>query len=393
MGREAVGACVVVDAGDATPVAWRAMDRRHCLIALAVALAPAACSSSSVPGETGGASVDTVAAESIVISQVTLLVTETDLTLARAADVAVDARGSIYVLDHQDRRVVVLDGEGRLERTIGGPGEGPGELGARPIDLGIVGDELFVYDLRRRTVDQFGVDGTFIRQYSIVTYPVPGYAVSFGADRLALASGGVLPGGGLATVVGLDGSEPQEIGEPVASWGQAEWEAFTDDAGRGVMPQPLRNAVHVVLSGDGGLWLFLQTERELRRYDAEGVLRSSVPIALDVGDAIEEAYFDWYADPKNQIALRFLALVVDGIEIDGRLWLLWGSWEGMEGLITVHDGSGELLHRIRFPALYEAGAPVAPRRFAVDPAAGRVYVVAPSASSLWALELPEGVGS
>jgi hypothetical protein len=128
----------------------------------------------------------------------------------------------------------------------------------------------------------------------------------------------------------------------------------------------------------------------VKRY-AGGKLQVSTPLVIAEADAIEAGFFDWYSDPEHQRAYRFLSLVMDGIEIDGRLWLLWGTWEGVDGLVTVHDHSGAIVRRIRFPALQEGEAHVAPRRFAVDPSVGRVYLVAPSASSLWAFDLPEGV--
>jgi hypothetical protein len=218
--------------------------------------------------------------------------------------------------------------------------------------------------------------------------PVPGFAVSFAADRVGLASGGLDPQTSLVTVVGLDGSEPTGVGELMAGAGQLEWEAFPEDVAEGIMPELMRNAVHVVLSADGGLWVFLQTERELRHYDAAGNLETSAPVVADEADAIESAYLDWYSVPDNQRAYRFLSVVTDGIEIDGMLWLLWGTWEGMDGLVTVHDRSGAMVQRIHFPPLRGAEGPVAPRRFAVDASAGRVYVVGSGSSSLWTFDVP-----
>ena len=43
-------------------------------------------------------------------------------------DVEVDALGRIYVLDTQRKHMAVFEPDGRLVRTIGGPGAGPGEI-------------------------------------------------------------------------------------------------------------------------------------------------------------------------------------------------------------------------------------------------------------------------
>ncbi len=43
-------------------------------------------------------------------------------------DVAANSHGDIFVLDSQSRRVLVHGSEGNYKRSIGGPGEGPGEF-------------------------------------------------------------------------------------------------------------------------------------------------------------------------------------------------------------------------------------------------------------------------
>jgi hypothetical protein len=63
--------------------------------------------------------------------------------LADIEAVVVDDAGFSYVLDGLYRHVLVYDQEGTLQRTIGGPGSGPGEL-ARPQSLGIIGDTVWV---------------------------------------------------------------------------------------------------------------------------------------------------------------------------------------------------------------------------------------------------------
>ena len=331
--------------------------------------------------------------EEVFVDAVRPVVTEADLTLALPADVAVDAEGTVYVLDRQDRRVVVLDRDGERVRTIGGPGEGPGELGPLPVDLGIVGQSLFVYDLGRRSIDEFRLDGSFVRQHHNSAGSLPGAAASFGPAGFAFATGVVQPGGGLATVLKRDTLQERQVGELVVETDEVDEEAFFDEAARGLTPQLMRNAASVVLGWDGGVWLFLQTEEILQRYAADGSLELSLPIEIDEAEAIRAAFFGWYAKPENQGGYRFLRLVTDGIEIDGRLWLLWAT-EETDGLVTIHDRDGAIAQRVRFAMLRgEDGAAVSPGRFAVDPEESRVYLVSSSASALWAIDLPESVSA
>jgi len=74
---------------------------------------------------------------------------------------ALDSRGTLYVLDGSDYQVVVLDSLGRKLRTISRRGGGPGEL-QEPTTLRIVGDTLSVVDqVAGRHV--FTLDGTWVR--------------------------------------------------------------------------------------------------------------------------------------------------------------------------------------------------------------------------------------
>jgi len=70
--------------------------------------------------------------------------------------------GRIYVLDQLEKHVRVFSSDGELERVIGGPGDGPGELGRFPSFLAVLpGDTLIVYDTPRR-VNRYLSDGTVL---------------------------------------------------------------------------------------------------------------------------------------------------------------------------------------------------------------------------------------
>ena len=78
----------------------------------------------------------------------------------------VDNAGSIYVLDYQDAHVKVFDRYGKYVRTIGRPGQGPGELDRpRTLSINRAAGELAVLELSRR-MSFFKLDGTFLRHVS-----------------------------------------------------------------------------------------------------------------------------------------------------------------------------------------------------------------------------------
>ncbi len=75
---------------------------------------------------------------------------------------AFDDMSRLYVLDAESRRVTVIAPDGQLVRTIGGPGDGPGELSA-PAGL-VVGPDgsVVVFDQGRQTFVRYGPEGRYL---------------------------------------------------------------------------------------------------------------------------------------------------------------------------------------------------------------------------------------
>ena len=81
---------------------------------------------------------------------------------------AVDNAGSIYVLDTKLGHIKVFDQSGKYLRTIGRPGQGPGELdGPRSLSFNRTSGELAVLELSRR-MSFFKPDGIFLRYVSFL---------------------------------------------------------------------------------------------------------------------------------------------------------------------------------------------------------------------------------
>lgn len=94
---------------------------------------------------------------------------EPEYQFGAIAWIDVDAEGRIYVLDQQAQNVRVFDGEGDYLRTIGRPGNGPGEFS--PAVMAVIpagGDTLFVPDAMQQRVHRFLADGT-----EVGSFPIP----------------------------------------------------------------------------------------------------------------------------------------------------------------------------------------------------------------------------
>jgi hypothetical protein len=88
-------------------------------------------------------------------------VDDPEIGFSEPGSMAVDADGNAYIVEGRDRQIRVFDPQGRLVRRIGRRGSGPGEFEGG-LDLGIVGDTLWVIDSESRRTVLFGLDGTVL---------------------------------------------------------------------------------------------------------------------------------------------------------------------------------------------------------------------------------------
>jgi hypothetical protein len=75
--------------------------------------------------------------------------------------IAIGSNGDFYVTDLQAQLVRVFTSDGQYLRTVGGPGNGPGELGRNARYLMVTpGDTLIVPDPTNRRINRYAPDGT-----------------------------------------------------------------------------------------------------------------------------------------------------------------------------------------------------------------------------------------
>ena len=85
----------------------------------------------------------------------------------RMAPVAlVEYNSQYYVTDMRGNRILVLDHRGRLQRTIGIVGSGPGEL-LRPTELAIINDLIYVYEVGNERIQIMTREGKYVRHFSV----------------------------------------------------------------------------------------------------------------------------------------------------------------------------------------------------------------------------------
>lgn len=83
--------------------------------------------------------------------------------------ITTDSRGRILVVDRQAKHVKVFSPEGAYELTMGGPGNGPGELGDPAFEPAIgAGDTLLIHDPRNQRVNRYTPDGSSAGSFRLV---------------------------------------------------------------------------------------------------------------------------------------------------------------------------------------------------------------------------------
>ena len=101
--------------------------------------------------------------------------------------VAIDGSGTIHVLDFEAKTIAVFDSSGKFIRILGGPGDGPGELGfpntVRTTDDGVVS----VFDFSKGAVVRWGPKGSVLPSTRIKE-ATPPQDIAFAADGIVYSS-------------------------------------------------------------------------------------------------------------------------------------------------------------------------------------------------------------
>ena len=86
-------------------------------------------------------------------------------TFGNVGSVAFDAAGNLHILDSQADRIVVVAPDGSFVRTVGGPGEGPGEFNS-PTGLIVDRDGGYVVP-NINGLEIFGPEGEYLRSVTL----------------------------------------------------------------------------------------------------------------------------------------------------------------------------------------------------------------------------------
>ncbi len=233
----------------------------------------------------------------------------------RIGSIAVDDDHNIYVFDQQAREVRIFDARGGYLRTLGGPGQGPGEL-QQPEAMALLPDRrIVVRDPGNARLQVYGPDEESLEEWPYTTAFYsnrPLWTDNQGRVYVAArdASGSIVFGRGLLAVFDPDGTPRDTVAPP---HGDFEAETVTGETGDGA------RATYGVPFAPRAIWAVHPSGRFVSG------ISSSYAIDLEVADGvlrIERAYeparvFPREADHARDRTERGIGMTVPGWRWDG----------------------------------------------------------------------------
>lgn len=312
--------------------------------------------------------------EEVRITNIDTLITLESELLAAPVDLDVVESGSVFVLDAQLARIVVATPEGEPMAVIGAEGQGPGEF-SNPDGLAVTEDSIFVVDAGNGRVQVLTFAGEYARSYPLPADFLGGVAVA-DDGRLAVPTQGFRQEV-LALTFDAAGARTGSVGETVVPphemW---DIQALKLEIRRGRIPQSLRNMARAVHDPAGGLWLVLQAEGAVHRYDPAGSLQWATALRAPELDSIRAAFFRRNEELSESMSFTVLTYVADAAPHAGKLWLLLNTPAGESSVVLTMDENGGLARRYVLPGLHGA------RELAIDPAGTFMYLAVPSEASV-----------
>ena len=315
--------------------------------------------------------------------------TESEL-LGNPSDIALDSEGRIWIADPPNRRVVLLDHEGRMIRTIGRGGDGPGEF-QWPAKVAVNDTVVRVWDPMRITVQDYRPDGTHLADHSIsVSRTSPAAALSIEGPLVIPTFGG---DSALAVLHTVGSSATTRLGplvvpEPVTGDLFALSNAIKAEARQGRVPTQVRNmAVTPATGTDGTVWLLVQTEHEVRKYSQDGTLLWQRVLEVPEVESTFREFFRRTIELEPN-APAFPPIMLDAArEIGGTLWILMHGEAGHPSVFYLLDSrSGRVQGRLTVAV----SAPA--RGFNVDTARKLLYLAIPEEAALLGVDLRSTTG-
>ena len=290
----------------------------------------------------------------LVLASVDTLISTESALLAHPTDIDVGVDGDVYIADARANHIVHLPANGAAARTIGREGQGPGEF-SRPSVVRSKPGGLLIFDRGNGRVQYLSREGNFL---SVVEAPPQ----SLASPLYLQSDGGILVGSmgvDSSLVMSFDssGSLRGLVGEPVVPpVSFFDFGSMKDRIARGEVPAEFRNNVLTAGAKDDGIWIVLQTEGEIRRYDPSGELLWRQTIDEPQIRISREQFFDRNSLIENPMSVAPLRAFADIFLVEDELWILLATEAPDPAVVLSMSVSGKVTRRLVIPAGTGAGA-------------------------------------
>lgn len=278
---------------------------------------------------------------------------------------AVDESGGIWVLDGQANEIRTFTSEGEHLRSVGGPGNGPGEYVAANGLLWLAPDTLVVVDQEGGRYTLLSHDGAYLgsarRQLGFSARNFSGGVqngrlyerITLGADqghRMAL----------LGTP--LHGSDQQldTVVLPVPPWPTQQRVSASGDRGIMIMVVPFAPGPIYHLDARGSIWHAHGAAFRVVRSTFGGDTLTEIALAVEPAPVTEEELSAWegrestkrFRQMGGEVELPRTKPFLDGLNVDPDGYL-WASVPGgpTETIFAVFDPEGRFLGRLTLSAV------------------------------------------
>lgn len=299
----------------------------------------------------------------------------------RPADMVLLPSGEIAVLEYTPSAIVVIDSStGAVARSIGQPGQGPGQL-AQPLGLQLIGDTLATLNVGNGRIERFLTDGTLLDSRAAPISPQP---VRFVLNP----DGGMLvPTAGedstLLHVIAPDWTLIHRIGKPrVPFTRQYDRDAFRVQAERLEVPDYYGNDVLAAMSPDSVFWLAFAATPEVTAFAKDGNVIAEWRLPDSLSMPILEQYRERNREATDTPRFHPLLYFADIRHDDELIWVLLRNSPEEDARVVVLDQLGTMLGDLVIAGAKDAWR-IAPAR-----RAGWLYLSSASASEVYRVALP-----
>lgn len=237
--------------------------------------------------------------------------------LARPVSMDLLGDGRLAVLDNQLNQIRLYGEDGRLIRTMGREGEGPGEFN-RPAFIHAADTAIWVTDQTAKLVG-YTPDGILLKEFLFQSQAIMKKAIPTGSDRYVTLAGG--EGGALIKLGRAGRDSTRFIGEGFERENTVNLAEANQEARREQVPAMFRNLADLRYDGTS-IYLFLSSFHILRKYTTGGELLWETDVDIPVNQVIFDEFVERNSGDTGG-AVFMLQYIMDLRVRNGNTYILW----------------------------------------------------------------------